>query len=221
MNKNIINLKFVVPKVGGWLQAKLNDESIQRLWQYIENGGENSRSRLAGNITSSFAIQDIDDWFFRNVLEDLVLSYEANFGPVLKTINYNPCPFMLADFWANKSKSTEFNPLHDHAGLYSFVIWMNIPTNWKDQYELPHVKGTNYPCASDFTFVYHNMLGKTCTYRYHLDASSNGTILLFPAQGMGHMVYPFYETEDERVTISGNIFYDTRNARMLPSIKVH
>jgi len=63
------------------------------------------------------------------------------------------------------------------------------------------------------------MLGKTCTYRYHLDASSNGTILLFPAQGMGHMVYPFYETEDERVTISGNIFYDTRNARMLPSIK--
>ena len=27
----------------------------------------------------------------------------------------------------------EFNPMHDHTGTYSFVIWLKIPTNFKEQ----------------------------------------------------------------------------------------
>lgn len=220
MNTNCIELNPIRPDVGGWLEGKLNKLTITKLWEYIETGGSDSRERLAGNISQSYQIEDKDNWFWKNVLEDMVLSYESIFTPAFKTTNYHSVPYCLLDFWANKSKETEFNPLHDHAGVYSFVIWMKIPTDYKEQHNLPHVRGTNSPCASDFTFVYHDILGKTRTRHYLLNKDSEGTILFFPSQGMGHMVYPFYESKEERVTISGNIFYDTRQAQFSPVISV-
>jgi hypothetical protein len=220
MSTNCIELNPIRPDVGGWLQGKLNETAMKKLWEYIKTGGPNSRERLAGNISSSFRIEDVDNWFWKNVLEDIVLNYETLYNPALKTTNYHSVPYCLLDFWANKSKKTEFNPLHDHAGVYSFVIWMKIPTDYREQHNLPHVRGTNSPSASDFAFVYHDILGKTRTKHYLLDKDSEGTILFFPSQGMGHMVYPFFESDEERVTISGNLFYDTRQAQFAPIISV-
>ena len=220
MNSNLSDVTPVRPDCSGWLQAKLNETAMKKLWEYIDKGGRDSREKLAGNISTSFSLEDTDNWFWKNVLEDLILAYEVSFNPIFKTTNYHSVPYCLLDFWANKSKATEFNPLHDHAGVYSFVIWMKIPTTYKDQHELPHVKGTNAPSASDFVFVYHDILGKTRTQHYLLSPESEGTILFFPAQGLGHMVYPFYDSDEERVSISGNLFYDTRAVQFAPVISV-
>jgi hypothetical protein len=50
-------------------------------------------------------------------------------------------------------------------------------------------------------------MGNIRPYAYRLDSSSEGTMLFFPAEMM-HQVYPFYNCEEERITISGNIVYD-------------
>ena len=36
------------------------------------------------------------------------------------------------------------NPLHNHTGVYSFVIWMKIPFDYDDQVDLPNSKGSNF-----------------------------------------------------------------------------
>ena len=37
---------------------------MSKLWKYIEIGGENSRDKLAGNISESFLLTDTKDWFW-------------------------------------------------------------------------------------------------------------------------------------------------------------
>ena len=113
----------------------------------------------------------------------------------------------MDSFWVNFQKQHEFNPMHNHSGVYSFVVFMKIPTDWKEQHEIPFVKDSNAPKASDFEFVYTDVMGNVTGYTYSLDSSFEGIMLFFPAEMM-HMVYPFYNCEEERITISGNIVYD-------------
>ena len=44
---------------------------------------------------------------------------------------------VLDKFWVNYQYKTEFNPYHDHSGVYSFAIWLKIPYDWEDQHKLP------------------------------------------------------------------------------------
>ena len=117
-----------------------------------------------------------------------------------------PSPeFELKSLWVNYQKKQEFNPLHNHSGLYSFVIFMKIPTHWEEQHALPFSANSNTPCASDFQFVWTEKDSGLCVVRtFSLSSEDEGRILFFPAW-LKHMVYPFYECEEERVTISGNI----------------
>ena len=115
-------------------------------------------------------------------------------------------PYVMPSFWVNFQKQHEFNPLHNHAGVYSFVIFMKIPYDWREQHELPFVKVSNAPRAGNFEFVYTDVMGCLSSLCYHLDSSFEGTILFFPAE-MRHLVYPFYNCEEERISISGNVTY--------------
>ena len=49
------------------------------------------------------------------------------------------------------------------------------------------------------------MFGREMDTDYHLDPSYEGTMVLFPSQ-LRHQVYPFYNCDEERVSISGNVF---------------
>ena len=48
------------------------------------------------------------------------------------------------------------------------------------------------------------MLGTLTNHKYLLDKESEGNMLFFPAKLM-HTVYPFYNCDKERISISGNI----------------
>ena len=119
-----------------------------------------------------------------------------------------PHPFCLESMWVNYQKKHEFNPLHDHAGVYSFVIWMKIPFEYDDQINLPNSKGTNHPLNSGFVFQYLDILGNIKYHSYFLSKGDEGNMLFFPSQ-LHHQVYPFYNCDETRISISGNIALDT------------
>jgi len=188
--------------------------AMDKLWEYISNAKENPKSHndtLAGNISNSLTLNDTDNWFFVNTLKPIIGKYKEffkkstahNSRPIFK----NPVSYSLAELWVNFQKQHEFNPMHNHSGVYSFVVFMKIPTDWREQHEIPFVKDSNAPKASDFEFVYTDVMGNVTGYAYHLDSSFEGIMLFFPAEVM-HQVYPFYNCEEERITISGNIVYD-------------
>ncbi len=196
--------------------------AMDRLWEYISKSKEESKIHggLAGNISRSLHLDDTDNWFFDNVLIPIIAEYRDEYpvryrelsqmltggDPTIFSGN-EKAPFALSAFWVNFMKQHEFNPVHHHIGLFSFAIMMKIPYDWKEQHELPHVKASNSPSAGNFEFLYVDIMGNISGYIYKLDPTCEGLILFFPAT-IQHLVYPFYNCEEERITIAGNVAYD-------------
>ena len=194
-----------------WLDICLTEEAKEYLWDRINNSeGEDARKNLAGNISKSSLIEDKDNWFYENVLKEMSehLYYKDwnNYYNVLVTKFKPPPVFKLYELWVNYQKQHEFNPPHSHGGIYSFVVFMKIPTHWKEQRALPLSANSNYPCASDFQFLLGQGNGTVPTIEIPLSPEDEGRMLFFPAW-LSHQVLPFYGTEEERITISGNIIF--------------
>ena len=85
--------------------------------------------------------------------------------------------------------------------------YVKIPTDWEEQHAIPISANSNDPRASDFEFQYTTILGQFKNFTYLLEKKSEGQMLLFPAKLM-HTVYPFYNCDKERISISGNIIFD-------------
>ena len=194
-----------------WIDTRLNQEEMDYLHTAIsEENKESFLNKLAGNISKSEKIKDKDNWFFKSVLKKLTerMFYRDwdNFSKYHIEVEEGiPLPeFEMNRFWVNYMKQHEFNPIHDHIGLYSFVIFMKIPTHWKEQHALPFSANSNEPRASDFEFVVGEANGQVYKTSFPLSPEDEGRMLFFPAW-LQHQVFPFYGTEEERVTISGNI----------------
>ena len=110
------------------------------------------------------------------------------------------------DMWVNFQEKYEYNPTHHHSGVFSYVIWYQIPFHKENELKYGAGKGI-HPKANvngEFVFVYSEgskikfeMLG--------IDKSMEGYMAIFPSN-LSHQVYPFYTSDDYRITISGNIY---------------
>jgi len=200
---------FYLPNIPIY-QTKLPDECIQRLWGYVKKAKENFNHDLAGNISESLLLVDEDDHFMNYVvgpIANLYVNHANSVTWVQKNHTHDSKSLILNRFWVNFQNKHEFNPIHNHGGIVSFVVWMKIPTNHKDQHALPICANSNAPSASDFQFTYSDMLGGHQDYRIKMDQSKEGWIVVFPAQ-LRHQVYPFYQCDEQRVSISGNISWN-------------
>jgi hypothetical protein len=200
----------------GWLDVRLPNEAIDRLNDYVSKASKTQSPSLTvpyskdNPMAWEKSMKDDDDWFFDNYLLECVTEYQKAF-PSYETPNLTKAtPYSLAAMWVNYQRKHEFFRLHNHAGVYSFVIFMKIPIDWKEQHSMHRHHGNLPPCASDFQFVYSDMLGRTQEKNYNLDSSDEGRMLFWPSQ-LKHQVYTFYNSEEERVTISGNVLYDTKD----------
>ena len=207
MNKK--EIKKIYPPNLGWLEYKLNSKEMDYVWRCIENKKENTNKTLAGNISASYDLMDRGDWFYTNTLLHLIKKYYEEFGNLgRKSPIVNLHPYHLNKWWVNYQKQNEFNPIHNHTGVYSFVIWMKIPYDSKKQNLKDIARGSNNPQIGNFQFVYVDILGRSDSHAYRLSPEYEGTMLFFPAE-LDHMVYPFYDCDEDRISISGNIMLDT------------
>ena len=221
---NIINL--INPKNYGIVEIDLSESILDYLWK-ISNKSKNKKEcmkkSLAGNISNSYVVEDENNYFYNEVLEPAlkiywssshghnpIMSYPYHRDCFVKEIgNANNFEFKLADIWVNYQKKHEFNPIHNHGGVYSFVIWLKIPYDYEDQCKLPQFKGTKKIDLKPgcFEFRYVDMLGYPASKIYFLNKEEHeGKMVLFPAM-LNHQVYPFYNIDEERVSMSGNIFF--------------
>ena len=200
------------PHHQGWIESILDKEHINFLWDRIENGNKvDIKDTLAGNISKSYEITDNKDRYFFNAIlwphVEMYRKINEDKDPLPIPVNAE-LELYLHDLWVNYQYQTEFNPYHFHGGMYSFVIWMKIPTFWREQHELSFLDGVDVENkkASNFEFQYLDMLGNIKNWGYRLDPSMEGHMLLFPAR-LQHTVYPFYNCDDTRISIAGNLWY--------------
>tara|TARA_R100000030_G_C3206980_1_gene112331 strand:+ start:73 stop:726 length:654 start_codon:yes stop_codon:yes gene_type:complete len=202
-------IKSVVPNNLGWLEKKLSSEEMDYLWRCINNRGKSTKKYLVGQIRESNDLNDKSDWFFINTLKPLILEYSkrfSNLGGDMPVIAKHP--YCLHNMWVNFQRKNEFNPTHDHKGVYSFVVWMKIPTKHSEQARNPVSCNAMKKVISKFQFSYINTIGDMCFYDYEMDPEVEGTLLFFPSK-LHHCVYPFYNCDEERISISGNISINT------------
>jgi len=188
----------------GYLQTKLPPEALKFLNDAIKNKQKTKNPDLAGNIGMSHNIPDKNNWFFENILKTCMSHYTHHFGNCAHKTLTRDCKYVLDEMWVNHQQKHQFNPFHDHAGVFSFVIWCKIPYSGKEEKRLPFVKHSNSPSAGCFEFFYINTLGRIQNHQMSLSPKQEGTMLFFPAT-LTHQVYPFYTSNKDRISISGNI----------------
>tara|TARA_B100000287_G_scaffold426678_1_gene475014 strand:- start:614 stop:1276 length:663 start_codon:yes stop_codon:yes gene_type:complete len=208
--------EVVNPSSCGILEYRLSDEEMGFVWKAIENKQEDVRYNLAGNISGSYHLLDPKDTLYNNLLKELIKSYQRQFAD-LGDFPPGEDPYYLERWWVNYQNKNEFNPVHHHGGVYSFVIWMKIPIEWEDQNENALKKEpslskvvTNTPSASSFAFQYTDMIGRICNHEYRLGKKDEGRMVFFPST-LKHCVYPFYDCDEPRISVSGNIRVKTEN----------
>ncbi len=168
---------------------------------------------MVGNISQSLLLDDQDSFFYKSVCIPLVNYYRGNNpmggDPVAQNaIMGSKTKLLLNQFWVNYQYKKEFNPFHDHSGVYSFAIWMRIPYSWEEQKKLPqfHDIDEGNIKVGAFHFEYNDSLGGINNYEYRLTPKYEGLMLFFPAK-LRDCVYPFYETDEPRISIAGNLSY--------------
>ena len=101
----------------------------------------------------------------------------------------------------------------------SWVIFIKIPYNLNDEIKVynpfdshsPDYQNLNKRLTSKFCFMFPtHQRGGIGSIVLNVDKSYEGKMILFPAD-LNHTVYPFYTSDDYRITISGNLIFDVTN----------
>jgi hypothetical protein len=114
--------------------------------------------------------------------------------------------FDLEKLWINYQKKYDFNPLHIHSGVFSFVIWVNIPYDLQEERKRYVTNGNE---TASFIFQYMNAIGGLDTEHLFIDKSFEWKMVFFPAR-LNHAVNPFYTSDDHRISISGNVYLNDK-----------
>ena len=184
---------IVNPPNGFWTEYDLEPDMMIYLWSMIELAQKDKRDTLIGHITSSLELPDT---------EGRLLSYLSEKSKDLSFLDRTD--IKAESFWVNFQKKNEFNPFHIHSGVISFAIWMKIPYEYENEKQL-FIKNTKDECRSGcFEFIYSDIFGRIVNYLYPLSSKSEGKIIMFPAM-LSHQVYPFYTSDQTRISISGNL----------------
>ena len=195
----------------GVVEAMLPKEIMDNIWKLVNESKkkpENMKGELAGNINSSIRLDTTNpllEDFMQKVLPAFIGNHIESYGAPWRQVMKERDQWNLESFWVNFQKKHEFNPPHDHGGVYSFVIWLQIPTSYEEQRKLPIAVDSNADNhISNFAFTYTDILGKVKTFAYNMEKEAEGYMVMFPSQLL-HQVFPFYKNSKERISISGNI----------------
>jgi len=189
-----------------YLQSKVSDDVLIRLKEeakyILENESEFRKynKSLAGNIEKEYEVKKTQEILRPNLI---VLANEYC-KHTKKRENQNYSHWDLKDVWINFQKKHEHNPLHNHSGNLSFVLWVQIPYDLKEELELSNSKNSNTPSNSLFSFVFTDIFGNIVIDSIKVDKSYEGTIIMFDANLM-HVVHPFHTSDNYRISISGNL----------------
>jgi len=195
----------------GVVEGQLPEDVVKDIWKVIKKARkkpEDMKGELAGNISSSIRLDSETPQlaeFLNTILPEFINSHIESYGAPWRAVMKEGEGFNLESLWVNFQKKHEFNPPHDHSGVFSFVIWMQIPTSYAEQKKLPVCAESNADNhISNFAFSYTNTMGKVSTFAYNMEKEAEGYMVMFPSQ-MLHQVFPFFESDGERISISGNV----------------
>jgi len=189
------------------------EQEVQDIIDSNFKDAEPYNNQLAGSIENEYALKKSAE-ILNNLFKQVIPEYWKLQGDLKNAdICYQINTRRLGggpDLWVNLQKKYEMNPLHDHGGVLSFVLYVKIPYDITEEESLPHTKNSKNIIGPAFSFVYPALpkfdkrFLPTDSHLIRVDKSWEGTMIIFPAW-LQHMVYPFYTSDDYRISVSGNL----------------
>jgi hypothetical protein len=161
--------------------------------------GKPYNKQLIGNIEKEYELFES-----KRALHDFINEAGKEYFSKNVHLGVNPRGFYISGLWANFMKKGEFNPLHNHFGALSFVIWLDIPYNIEEEFAQQASKDAIMKSAGCFEFAYTDALGMISMEMFKADKTFEGKMLMFPSQ-IKHAVYPFFTSDKYRISIAGNV----------------
>jgi hypothetical protein len=202
----LINLGYLKARIPTDILIDLNNQANEMLLNNFQDT-ETYNQGLYGAIENEFILPN------EQKLSSYVLELCKHFWSFeYNNINANK-KHTLRNTWINFQKKNEHNPVHNHDGDLSFVVWLKIPYDLEKEKNVANVKNSKdfHNETAGFTFLYSvydnpDMSGLT-KHIIPMTKNREGEIVLFKSN-LPHMVYPFYTSDEYRISISGNIIIE-------------
>jgi len=197
-NYGFINAKFSESELA---PIKTEIKNIQNNFELHESQKYNSN--LAGNIKRGYQLIESQK-YIEKLLMPLINSYNRDFGYFKNfSILTGDVPVVLDSCWVNFQKKYEFNPAHNHTGIYSFVLWTTVPYDMEEERKLSPGSESNFNSAGSFSLLYTDTTGRINQFSIPVDKNMENNVVFFPSS-FYHMVYPFFSSDEYRISVSGN-----------------
>ena len=161
---------------------------------------------LAGRVEEQLLIEDIvtDDTKDHIMNHIMVLVDQCQLGIPKEHLE-------IDGLWVNVANNAEFNPIHSHDGLFSFVFYTKNTVKYEDAIDNKYDTNKEAPTAAGpmpvTPMAGHIELHYGETQFLNVSTFSHfplqGDLLVFPSW-LRHSVYPFY-CGGERISVAGNI----------------
>ena len=181
------------------LQSKLLKSGRQ-----IKDEYHSHSEKLAGNLYFGGSyhyewslIDDVKDELFEHLgawfkfMHDAYSPKRVTFVPDKKTFNLK-----LTSLWINFQRRYDYNPIHHHGGIVSFVLFLQVPE------KIFEVQATsNTKAAGQLSFQFGEIISPLSATGWSVKPTDK-LLLMFPAT-LNHFV-PSFWADEERISVSGN-----------------
>lgn len=202
----------------GILYAKMDTDVFKELAEscdfQIKN--KNLGKAFKRNSFADTSVQGIEESFIATppksytiFLQNFAKSYAQYFN------FYDPayCNPVISQCWINLQKKHEYRPAHYHSDgntlskNLSFVTYVKIPYNLSDEdsYSNYTKLATRYRNGR-IEFIYNTLTGLQKSKSVDVSSEFEGGTLLF-LNSLMHLVYPFYTSDEYRISVAGNISF--------------
>jgi hypothetical protein len=215
MISNIVDDGYYSFGNGGIILDRVNDfdfltisKEVEEMKQDFENADKANKD-LVGQLEQEYTLHKSAKIIEKNALRladyhNQQTMHSSKALSVVDTTQRQDYDLVLDSCWINFQKKHEFQPIHDHTGVYSFIIFYDIPFEIQKEQEVSPGRESRTNYAGLLNFHYVSYLGKLASLTIPADTRWKKRMLLFPAD-LKHSVYPFYSSNEYRITISGNL----------------
>ena len=154
------------------------------------------RNRLAGILKEEYEYKD--KGMFVQEIAQILGVYDEAFQKWKSERYKNKPHYVLTSLWVNFMKKHEYNPPHDHADQLSFVIFLDVPNEIKE--EAKAFKGQSGGPGS-LSFVYGEGNRQAITYQSVIP--QNRDMFIFPSWLKRYVTYLYSDVT--RISVSGNV----------------
>ena len=192
--------------IGYWL-SPLDPESMKPVWDEL-NTFEATIDRTTPNGTNAKFDLLLSRDHVATIVQAAINQYNfENDWPNRLNVLGEARPLKLYNLWANFMSKTQYEPIHDHGGVMSFVIWLRVPYTIAEEAAARPYVPPQFNTSGCFGLHSINSLGRIQHTVLPSDKTWENVLCLFPAQ-THHSVFPFYSSDELRVSIAGNFFFD-------------